>query len=251
MIEVSEQNGVAILRLMHGKANAMTTDLCAALTLRFEDLEATTARAVVITGQGRIFSAGVDLVRLLDGGIDYVQAFLPALGTMFETVYRFPKPVVAAVNGHAMAGGCVLAAAADRRLMARDGGRIGVTEILVGVPFPPIALEIMRGCVAPQHFVEAVIGGATYEPAEAVRRGLVDEVVDPGALLERAVTTATRLADLSPAAFALTKQQIRQPTLDRVEEARDNVAAEVDALWAAPQTLARIRDYAERTLRKG
>lgn len=250
MIEVSDQNGMAILRMAHGKANAMSTELCAALTVRFEELETASARAVVITGQGRIFSAGVDLVRLLDGGVDYVQEFLPALSTMFATVYRFPKPVVAAINGHAVAGGCVLAAAADRRLMARDGGRIGVTELRVGVPFPSMALEIMRGCVAPQHFAEALLGGATYEPADAMARGLVDEVVEPGALLERAVAAAARLADLSPVAFALTKRQIRQQALDRVEEARASVEPEVEAVWTSPQTLARIRDYVARTLRK-
>ena len=68
---------------------------------------------------------------------------------MFAATFSFPKPIVAAINGHAIAGGCVLACAADKRLMARDQGRIGVTELLVGVPFPRIAMEIMHHAVVP------------------------------------------------------------------------------------------------------
>ena len=172
-----------------------------------------------------MFSAGVDLPRLLDGGAPYVREFLPALCTMFATVFSYPKPIVAAVNGHAIAGGCVLACACDKRLMARDGGRIGVTELLVGVPFPAIAMEIMRGAAAPQHFENLLFGGATYAPEEASGLGLVDEVVAPDALLERAVAGAQTLAALSPSAFALTKRQTRQPALERLQ--RDGTAAEV------------------------
>ena len=136
MIELTQKGDVAILTMNHGKANALDLELCAALVARFEQLRASSARAVVVTGQGRIFSAGVDLLRLSAGGAAYVRQFLPALHKLYDTVFFFPKPVVAAVNGHAIAGGCVLACCADRRLMARDGGRIGVTELLVGVPFP-------------------------------------------------------------------------------------------------------------------
>src|SRR5216683_6145023 len=151
----------------------MSLDFCEALTARFAAVSS--ARAVVLTGTGAIFSAGVDLVRLLEGGAPYIREFLPALSTMLATVFAHPKPVVAAINGHAIAGGCVLACAADRRLMAREGGRIGVTELLVGVPFPPAAMEIMRCATAPQYFEEAIFSGATYAPPDAVTRGLVHE----------------------------------------------------------------------------
>src|SRR5437870_1175022 len=123
----------------------MSIEFCEALTARFAEISS--ARAVVMTATGRTFSAGVDLVRLLEGGAPYVRKFLPVLSEMFATVFSHPAPVVAAINGHAIAGGCVLACAADKRLMARDGGRIGATELLVGVPFPPAAVEILR-CAA-------------------------------------------------------------------------------------------------------
>jgi len=192
--------------------------------------------------------AGVDLLRLLDGGPDYIRQFLPALSTMLAAVFTHPKPVVAAINGHAMAGGCVLACAADRRIMARDAGRIGVTELLVGVPFPAAAMEIMRRATAPQYFEDAILSGATYNPPEAVARGLVHDIVDPHELLDRAIDAANTLAALSPPAFAITKRQTRGPAVERLQRA--DVDADIDRIWTAPDTLVRIRDYVSRTLRK-
>jgi enoyl-CoA hydratase len=160
--------------MQHGKANAFDLEFCQAIVGRLEELSQSSLRAVVITGQGRIFSAGVDLPRVLDGGAAYLHSFLPALKKAFETLFCFPKPVVAAINGHAIAGGCVLACAADHRLMASDSGRIGITELLVGVPLPTVALEIMRRVVMPMHIGEVVYRGATFSPEEAKEKGLVD-----------------------------------------------------------------------------
>jgi enoyl-CoA hydratase len=246
VIEVTERDGVVLLRLADGKANAMSMEFCEALTARFAALSS--ARAVVLTGTGHIFSAGVDLKRLVGGGAAYVRKFLPALSTMLATVFSHPAPVVAAINGHAIAGGCILACAADRRLMAHDGGRIGVTELLVGVPFPPVAMEIMRCAIAPQFFADAIFSGATYTPLEAAGRGLVHDVVDPQALLDRAVEAANVLAALPPEVYALSKRQTRQPALERMKN--PDLDAAIEQIWTAPETLARVRDYVARTLRK-
>jgi enoyl-CoA hydratase len=246
VIELTERDGVVLLRLADGKANTMSLEFCEALTARFAALSS--ARAVVLTGTGHIFSAGVDLKRLVEGGAAYVRKFLPALSTMLTTVFSHPAPVVAAINGHAIAGGCILACAADRRLMAHDGGRIGVTELLVGVPFPPVAMEIMRCAIAPQFFADAISSGATYMPLEAAGRGLVHDVVDPQTLLDRAVEAANVLAALPPEVYALSKRQTRQPALERMKNLDLDTA--IEQIWTAPETLARIRDYVGRTLRK-
>ena len=122
----SGKNGdVAIVSLAHGKVNAMDVELCEAVTARFEALRQGDSTAVVLTAQGSVFSAGVDLKRIVDGGAAYAERFIPALCGMFEAVLFHPRPVVAAINGHAIAGGCVLACAADLRLMADGPGRIG------------------------------------------------------------------------------------------------------------------------------
>src|SRR2546426_5830818 len=193
MIEMTQQGQITLLQMDHGKANALDVEFCEALTTQLTTLRSAPTRAVVLIGTGQIFSAGVDLLRLLDEDATYLQAFLPALITMFETVFFHPQPIVAAVNGHAIAGGCVLACAADHRVMSIHPGRIGVPELLVGVPFPTIALEILRSVVAPPQLHTLIYGGATYTPEEASHLGLVDDIVEPQELRARAVTTAERL----------------------------------------------------------
>ena len=250
MIDTQIVDGVAVVTMRHGKVNALDIEFCEALATRFKELAASPdVKAVVLTGQGKAFSAGVNLLRLSEGGADYVRQFMPSLHKSFEAVFFHPKPVVAAVNGHAIAGGCVLACCGDRRVMARASGRVGVTELLVGVPFPVLAFEIMRAAVPPRYLAEVLYGGATYEPDAAIERGFIDELAEPAELLEDACAIAQELAALSPPAFARTKAQIRQSAADRVET---GAAAEkaVSDIWAAPETLSYIRAYVERTLKK-
>jgi len=250
MIKSEIIDGVAVLTLMHGKANALDIEFCDAIADRFADLRNSDAKAVVLTGQGKIFSAGVDLKRLSEGGADYIRQFLPTLHRLYEVVFFHPKPVVAAVNGHAIAGGCVLACCADRRLMAREAGRIGVTEILVGVPFPALAFEIMRHATPSYFFSETILSGETFAAETASHRGWVNEGVEPALLMERAMAAARALAALSPAAFAQTKTQIRQPVTERLQATGKATDKSVTDIWTAPATLAFIRDYVARTLKK-
>jgi enoyl-CoA hydratase len=250
MIELKDRGGIAVMTMVHGKANTLDIEFCNAIAERFDKLRDAPVKAVVLIGQVRMFSAGVDLVRLSDGGADYVRRFLPALHRLYEAVFFFPKPVVAAVNGHAIAGGCVLECCADKRIAARDGGRIGVTELLVGVPFPPLAFEVMKFASPPRYLADGMYSGATFTPDVALARGLVDEVVDAPALLDRAVAAAETLAALSPKAFAQTKQQIRQPVADALERHAKRIDAASMAIWTAPETLDHIRDYVARTFKK-
>lgn len=249
MIEREESNGIVTLRLAHGKASALDVELLEALQVEVEAVAESDARAIVLTGTGSIFSAGVDLFRIVDEGADYVARFLPELDGAIRALFTFPKPVVAAVNGHAIAGGCILVAACDYRVMARGSGRIGAPELLVGVPFPALALEVLRHGSSPQRLQEIVYTGGTWTAEDALERGLVDEAVEPDALLERAVAVATQMAAIPPESFRIVKRQLRRPALDRAERlaATDADAAEV---WSAPETHARIRAYLERTIGK-
>ena len=187
MIDVEERAGIAVVTMRHGKANALDLEFCKALTDCLEGLKDGPSQGVILTSEGNIFSAGVDLLRALDEGPDYFRIFLPALHALYETLFFFPKPVVAAINGHAIAGGCVLACCADRRVMVRGQGRIGVTELLVGLPFPHLAFEIMRFATASHRFEEVMVGAATYPPQDGYERGLVNLLVEPGTLAEQAL----------------------------------------------------------------
>jgi enoyl-CoA hydratase/carnithine racemase len=248
MIDVKTADGIATVTLSHGKANTLDIALCDGLAKCFDELRSSDARAVVLTGQGRIFSAGVDLLQVASGGADYVRKFLPTLHRLYDAVFFHPRPVVAAINGHAIAGGCVLACCADRRIMARGGGRVGVTELLVGVPFPALAFEIVRFAVPRRHLPEFTFGGATYDVDAALARGWVDEVVEADALAPRAVAAAQSLAGLSPAAFAQAKKQLRQDVADRFARSGAMTDATVTDIWT--EALGFIRDYVARTLNK-
>ena len=250
MIKSDSVEGIAVLTLTHGKANALDIELCDALAARFAELRKSGEKAVILTGQGKIFSAGVDLKRLSSGGADYIRQFLPALHRLYEAVFFHPKPVIAAINGHAIAGGCVLACCADRRIMAREAGRIGVTEILVGVPFPALAFEIVRASVPPRYLPEFALSGAIYATDEALKRGWVDELAEPADLMDDAMAVAGELSLLSPAAFAQTKMQIRQPVAERLQKSGQTTDDAVIEIWAAPVTLAYIRNYVAHTLGK-
>ena len=249
MIERSQHDGILTLRLAHGKAGALDVELLDAL-LRELDGAAEDVRAVILTGTGTIFSAGVDLFRLTRDGADYVRRFLPLLSRFLRALFAFPKPVVAAANGHAIAGGCILVLAADARLMAEGAGTIGVPELLVGVPFPTVALEIVRFAVPPAGLQSLVYTGRTLPAREALAAGLIDEVVTPADLPTRAQELARRLALIPPPAFRQTKQALRAAALGRIDQAgewQDQAALET---WSAPETLAHVREYLRRTLGK-
>ncbi len=250
MIGVTQHGKVVLLTLAHGKANTLDTEFCRAITGQFEKLRKSSAEAVVISAQGPIFSAGVNLIRASEGGTKYLRTFLPTLNKMYDAVFNFPKPVVAAVNGHAIAGGCVLACCADYRMMAHGSGRIGVTELLVGLPFPALAFEVMRFVTGPRYFSELIYTGETYVPDAALERGLLHEVVDPATLQARALQSAAMLAQLSPAAFVQTKAQMRLGVIDRIKRDGKKTDAAVTKIWTSPKAVASIKAYVAKTLKK-
>jgi enoyl-CoA hydratase len=239
VIETSKDGDVAVLTLSHGPVNALDLELLTALP---DALASAGAAPVVLTGAGRCFSAGVDLKRIVDGGAPYVEEFLPALSTAALALFEHPRPVVAAVNGHALAGGCVLAAACDVTLMS--GGTIGLTELAAGVPFPTVPLEIMRHAAGPA-VERLVLTAARLDPAEAHRIGLVDEVVADG-LVAAAVERAAALAATPTAVYARAKRQLREPALAQIAARRELDDPGVAALWADEETQAVLRGFLAR-----
>ena len=206
--------------------------------------------ATVLTGAGPCFSAGVDLIRVTKEGTPYLQKFLPELHNALLRLFTFPKPIVAAINGHAIAGGCILAWACDHKIMAADSGRLGVAELAVGVPFPALPLEIVRFAVPTHYFQEVVYGAETYEPQTALAMGLVDELAPPDTLMQRAGKVARRYAAIRPEALRLTKALMRRPALDRVENCPEDMLREIDHFWQTPEAIQAIKTFLAKTVGK-
>jgi len=247
MIHREVADGILTLRLAHGKASALDLELCQALQNEFEHAAASSdVRAIVVTGTGNIFSAGVDLPRLINSGKKYVQDFVEGLDAMLRAMFLFPKPAVAAMNGHSIAGGAIIGWTCDYRVMS--AGRIGVPEALVGVPFPPLALEIVRFAVPRQHLHALLLLARTVEVAEAKTMGLIDEQAND--VLARGIEVAKQMAAITPEAFRLTKRQLREPYLRDAAAVASVSADEIDALWAAAATHDHIREYLAKTIGK-
>jgi len=237
---------VQVLTVSSGRVNALDVELLGELTGRLRELGRSGADALVVTGAGRVFSAGVDLNSVVDGGSGYTDRLVPALSEAFEALFCYPGPTVAAINGAAIAGGCVLACACDRRLISPDA-QIGASEVRVGVPFPVAALEVMR-YASGRHAEEVLLGGRTYRGAEAVASGLAHRIVAED-LIDAAVTEASDLGGIPVDAYRHTKAQLRAPTVARMREA-GGVDGEVRQLWGADQTLQRLAGYVERLRRR-
>ena len=245
MIETADRHGIAILTLNNGPVNALDLELLTAVPETLATVA--DAHAVVVTGSGRCFSAGVDLKRLVDGGPRYVEMFLPALSLALLALFEHPKPVVAAVNGHALGGGCVLAAACDIRLMS--AGTIGLAELAAGLPFPTVPLEIMRHAVGPA--VDAMVLRATrLAPVQATSIGLVHQIVEPDQLLVAALRRTEGPCAVPPDVYALSKHQLRQPARERIAAARPSDDPQVLKIWSSERTSQTLSNYLA-SLRRG
>ena len=242
-MDVEVLDGVSTVRFDHPPVNALDLDLLDDVVAAMRGLDG----PVVITGTGLCFSAGVDLPKIVEGGAEYTDRFITSLSAAFLAVFDHPAPVVAAVNGHAIAGGCVLAMSADIRLMS--AGTIGLTELAVGAMFPMAALEICRHAMGTSA-TQATLGAGTVDVATAAALGWVDEVVTADELLPRATTVARELGEYAPAAYAMTKQQLHRPARAGIDAGADTDAV-VRAGWMSDETHARIRVFLDALARRG
>ncbi|HXY63806.1 MAG TPA: enoyl-CoA hydratase/isomerase family protein [Mycobacterium sp.] len=230
-------DGVTIVRFDHPPVNALDLDLLEVIIGSMRSVEG----PVVITGAGRCFSAGVDLRAIVDGGAAYAERFVTALSEAFLAVFDHPAPVIAAINGHAIAGGCVFAMCADVRLMS--GGTIGLTELAVGVPFPVAALEICRFTMGTSA-TRAALQAKMIDADTALARGWIDAIVPNDDLIAQAIATARELGDYSPAVYAATKRQLHQPTRSAID-AGVAIDEKVRARWMTEETRSRVAAFLE------
>jgi len=242
VIERESRDGVVVLRMANGKVNALDLDMLTALIDELDAL-AVAGPPLVLTGRGATFSAGVDLKRIVTEQRKYIEEFLRALSVAFCTLFRYPGPAVAAVNGPAIAGGYVLAAACDHRVAADGATRLGLSELQVGVPFPTAAIEIVRHAVGTPAAGRFALSAELLDAAAALAAGLVDEVVPAPALLARAASHASTRAERGLDAYRLTKRQVQRPALEKIERAAPDDDPVIRSVWMQPASLDRIRGF--------
>jgi enoyl-CoA hydratase len=185
--------------------NALGT---ATMTELLGKLRAAAGAPVLLTGTADAFSAGLDLREVASLDVDGMRTFLRLLESVMVELFQYPGPVVAHVNGHAIAGGCLLALACDHRVAPRASrARIGLNEAALGLIFPPRLLEIVRRRVAPPHLDRVVLGAHLFSPEDAVAAGLIDALADDAAATAGAYLET--LAGYPSAPYARNKHALR------------------------------------------
>lgn len=230
-------DGIAIVTLANLPMNAMNACLLEELAALFEGLAADRAvRAAVVAAEGPAFSAELDLKSVPHLDRLGQRRLVDALNDSFGTLYAWPKPLVAAVNGHAIAGGLILALCADWRVAADVGMQVSLAEVKVGVTYPVAPLEIARSELAPSMARRLILLGETLDAKEAAAQSVFDECVPAGDLLAHATQQAHRHASLPPQAFVTTKRQLRSQSLERIAAARAGQGEPRLVAWLGEET---------------
>jgi enoyl-CoA hydratase/carnithine racemase len=220
-VSIETRDGIAVLTLNRPKANAFSAGLVAELSGTLAAQSA--ARGVVLASAlPGMFSAGWDLPLLVDRERAEMEEFVTAYCDLVRQIFVFGPPVVAALPGHAIAGGLILAMAADERMAAEGKGKFGLSEVILGVSVPACLMEPFRHVVGPRHMERLAATGENVTVESALAIGLVDSVVPAAELLDRAVERARFLAGLSGAAYAAIKRRSRAAALARFDQARDH-----------------------------
>ena len=217
-IAVRETNGVAVLTLDRPPANALELGLLAQLLETVDAITAAPPRALVIAGRDPFFSAGVDLKAVTAYGPDEYREMVAGINAMVLGIYGLACPVIGAITGHAIAGGLVLAVCTDVRV-ASTAGRYGLTEIKVGISFPQAALGVMRAELPPHAARVLALASQLVDAAECHRLGVFDDIVEPEAVLPRAMEIAHEMAAFSTEIYARTKLDLRRDALDGLRAA--------------------------------
>jgi enoyl-CoA hydratase len=218
-LSVESRGAVALLRMDDGKVNALSPALIAALQDALDRAEKESA-AVVLAGRPERFTAGFDL-KVMREGPDRARRLVRSGAELALRLAEFPKPVVAACTGHALAMGALLLCASDFRVGADGPFQVGLNEVAIGLTLPAFGVEFARQRLSPRHFTRAAALAEIYAPAAAVEAGFLDRVVAPGDVVEAALAAADRLAELHPGAFRGTKRRLHPDSLAAIRASLD------------------------------
>ena len=250
MIKTIEHQAIRELRLDRPPANALSPDLILALRNAIQTAPAEGVQALILSGAPGRFSGGLDIPLLL--GLDR-----PAMADLWRNFYGLlgaiagsPVPIVAAITGHAPAGGTVLALFCDWRVMADGDYKIGLNEVQVGISLPPIILRGLQRLVGRRQAERLAVTGELLSSREAARLGLVDELASPEKVVDRALEVCQRLIALPAEAMTSTRREARADLVAIFETLQESEQQRVIEGWWSPSTQATLRALAERLGKK-
>jgi enoyl-CoA hydratase len=246
---IERREDVAFLRLRGGKANSMSREFLTELVALVERAENEGARAIVLSGYEKFFSAGLALPSLVELDRTAMREFIELFSNAMLRIFRSELPVIAAVNGHAIAGGCVLALMADVRLIADTDLKIGLNEVQLGIGLPSIVVEPLKLQIPPSSWVRIVYEGNLFPAKRAHELGLADELVRLEELEGRAFVRAKDLTKAPKSGVAQVKAAIRRPVIEAVEARGPEEREKWLDTWFSPAARELIRSTVERLKR--
>jgi len=213
-VSVDWSDGIAALRIDDGKANALSPALLSQIGSALDDVEGD-AKSVVLAGRPGRFSAGFDLSVMGKGGEAALQ-LVAAGARLCVRLLEFPRPVVVACTGHAIAAGALVLACGDFRIGARGAFKLGLNEVAIGLALPHFGRAIARERLSKRHLARATAQAELYSPEGALDAGYLDALAAPEDLLDTALEHARRLSALAPGAFAHTKRSLVSDVTERI-----------------------------------
>lgn len=236
-MHVSKDGEIATVTLSRGKVNAINEPMVEEITKSFEDLAIDNeVRSIIFTGFGKFFSFGFDVPEFLNYSKSDFIRYLEKFTNFYTYLFLFPKPIVAALNGHTIAGGCMLATACDFRLMVTGKAKISLNEITFGSAVLAGSVEMLKYCVGSRNAQSILYSGAMYSAEEALQLGLVDQVSSEDALKEDARKVAQEFAQKDSSAFRCTKHLLRQPAAEEMIKREKDAILEFVDIWYSEQT---------------
>jgi enoyl-CoA hydratase len=226
LVHYERDGDVALLRVDDGKANAFSLTLIETLHGQLDRAEKE-ASAVAWFGRPGRFCAGFDL-RVMGSGPAEARALASAGALLFLRMYEYPRPIVLACTGHALAAGAVALLAGDYRIGAEGDYQIGLNELAIRVALPIFALELARDRLSKRHFEQATLQARLYDPKGAVDAGYLDSVVPTDELEREAIGRAQQLGELRRGAWVETKRRSRGKAVAAI---RDSLDSDLDALF--------------------
>ncbi len=236
-ITYSVSEGVATIAFDDGGANTLTTEVFNAFFELLDGAESDDAvGAVVIRGRDGFFSAGMDLKWMQEIDRDELGTIGPNMARLAHRIFIFPKPVIAAVTGHAIAGGAIILLACDRSVAVEGSYKTGLNEVGIGIPFGGFAMKLAQAHLTAPAFSGGLLHGETFAPQRAYELGYLDELVPASEFDARVAEVAGRAAGLSSFAYTLTKQAMRA-----------DLAAEIDAQVQSGELVPLFQAFADLT----
>lgn len=241
-VSIKTDNGIAVVTMNKGKVNPINADALADMQDCFGKLGSDgSVRAVILTGSDKFFSFGFDVPELLTYSRDVFKTFLIGFNRLLTDLFVFPKPLIGAINGHAVAGGCMLALTTDYRVMVQEKARMSLNEINIGASVFAGPVEMLRFCVGSRKAELVLTSGQMYEPKEASDMGLVDKLSAPDRVMAEALEIATTYSEKNAGAFRSIKYLLRKPIVDSYLNREEASIDEFIDIWLSEESQTQLR----------